>query len=175
MTHTNVSTTDPRNPSTSIVPILIVNTANGFAKKTDNALLNVINDEKALVTVVSESNAQTDKDIIMNTRKRLFKDFIIEDKTWPGYNLARVSVIISKKLKYIRRADLENNFNATIVIEIIISKNNKLFVIGNYRQWQGKSPLCPYNEYDFDHQKWRFTQMVDLWQNVLKLGKCVFC
>ena len=81
---------DPINKYNSIfkhIPILQINTGSGFSKKSDTALLNFIRDGKFLITGVSESNPQISRSLIMSKRKDLFKDYWLEDKIWPGYNL----------------------------------------------------------------------------------------
>ena len=153
--------------------LLQLNTGNGFCKKSQETLLNIINTSKSSIIFVSESNSQLDKPVIMSKQKRLFNEFNIEDKAWVGYNLSRVSFYIRKNIQYKRRTDLENNINSTIVIEVKRSKGQRVFIIGSYLQWRGKSPLCPYNEYDNHHAILRLRDLITLWERVVKLGQTV--
>ena len=151
------------------IPILQVNTGNGLSKKTDKAVLDLINTHNCLICGISESNAQVLKGVTMEKRRILYSDFNIEDKIWPGYGLSRFSLIISKRLHYTRRHDLENDHNACIVIEVKRTKNKKIYIVGNYRQWRGKSPSCPYNDYKNEHALKGFKSLVQIWSEVMTL------
>ena len=106
----------------------------------------------------------------MEKRRNIFENYYIEDKIWPGYGISRFSFIIIKKFINKRRQDLENQINACIVLEVTRSKNKKVFIVGNYRQWRGKSPQCTFNEYQNDHQVKRFKSLIDIWTEVTRLG-----
>ena len=124
-----------------------INTGNGRFKLTEKAVLNMIIDNNASISGISESNAEVEKPLTMAKRKRLFKGFTIEDKVWDGYPLARFSFVISNKITYKRRKDLENTTNPLIVLEVKRSNKRKVYIVGCYRQWRGKSPQCLYNLY----------------------------
>ena len=127
------------------IPILQIDTGSGFSKKSDTALLDQISKGKYLITGVSESNPQLSRSGIMTRRLQLFKDYNLEDKIWPGFDLSRFSFIIDKRLKYKRRTDLENQIKASIILEVKRPRTKKIFILGCYRQWQGNSPIFRYN------------------------------
>ena len=63
------------------------------------------------------------KNLYLWQRVILSKGFTIEDKVWDGYPLARFSFVISNKITYKRRKDLENTTNPLIVLEV--KRSNK--------------------------------------------------
>ena len=71
---------------------------------------------------------------------------------WPGYPLARVSLLIRRNLHYRRRLDLENSVKPLVVIEVHRSSKKKVLIAAIHRQWQGKSPTLGFNLYENSHQ-----------------------
>ena len=57
-----------------------------------------------------------------------------------GQDITWISFLISQKISYKHRTDLENNTNACITLEVITAKNKRVFFIGKYRQWKDKAP-----------------------------------
>ena len=71
---------------------------------------------------------------------------------------------------------MENDTNATIVIEIEKSKKKCLNIVAKYRQWTCTSLSCPYKTRDVEDQIKRFQDMLKVWQEVLTKGnQTVIC
>ena len=93
---------------------------------------------------------------------------------FPNTNHARLTIMVKSKIDFERVIALENCINPSIVLKIKTSKNKCHYVIGNYRQWKGTSPVCNYNTRKDEDCIARFNDMVKIWTNVAKLGNPTF-
>ena len=112
---TNNNNTDANKPKnhtdtnnkTKAMRIMQINTGNGYAKKSDAALLNICSQVNPKIVCISESNPQLLKPTIMARRAQVFARFNIEDKVWKSAHSSCVSIMIKKGIIYKRCLDLE--------------------------------------------------------------------
>merc|ERR1711954_226937 len=96
----------------------------------------IIDKTKADVVIVSEANMEIkDKDKITE-RESKFTEYNILDKIIGNNDKARVSMMISKKIKFRRVPEMEDTENPTIVVKIKEKLGKHLIIIGMYRQWK---------------------------------------
>ena len=147
--------------------ILQINTGNGTSKCNDDKLRYTVEDTKAKLVIVSESNIDTNNLELMDRRAKNFPGFRFFDKTLPGSTNARLSIYVSKELEVERMSDLENNINSTAVLRIRRKRRKWTYVIGSYRQWKGTSELCPYNSRNRQDCLRRFKDLLKIYTAVL--------
>ena len=99
------------------VKIMQINTANSKFNTFKERLLQLIKTEAPKVIVISESNIDNDLTKIA-TRQATFPNYKFEDKFFDNVETARVTIMIRDDVTYKRKILMENDTNATIVIEI---------------------------------------------------------
>ena len=99
-----------------------------FKNKRDDILL-TIERYKPDIFAIHEANFDIYKD-------RGFEDYTIEANILcKGYNISRTILLIKKGIAYKRRKELENEYIASVWVEIIISKRVSTLISSYYRQW----------------------------------------
>ena len=143
-----------------------INTGNGNWCKNDMLLLCSIYKHNPDIVIISESNFSNNQ-TNLNRRQSMFPGFKAYDKFFTNHDTARLTVLIKAELECERDLSLENDINPTIVLKLKASKNKHMYIIGNYRQWKGVSPTCPYNSKSEDDAVNRFEDMISIWTNTV--------
>ena len=131
---TNNNLVTPNNQQIDKLKIIQLNTSNADWDSKSVELLTTIDENKADICIISEANAEIYKTDKMTNRLRIFKNFNIEDKAICNQQKARVSIVISKKIRYVRCQHLENDNNSTIILKIKETKHKDIFLVGSYRE-----------------------------------------
>ena len=77
------------------INIIQVNTGSGASRCSDGKLRFTINQVKAQVAIISESNIDVNDPSMLGSRARNFPGFVFVDKLLPGSSVARLSIFIS--------------------------------------------------------------------------------
>ena len=105
------------------VNIIQVNTGSGTSRCSDDKLKFTIQEAKAHIAIISESNIDLNDPSMIESRARYFPDFVFIDKVLPGSTIARLSLFISKEIEHERMPQYENDINSTAVMRV--RKNSK--------------------------------------------------
>ena len=88
-------------------------------------------------------------------------------------DMSRNIILINENIPYIRRRDLENEYIATIWIEVKLKSKKNILVMGGYRQWRLFKELGIIDSNKTKNQIDRFKKIIEQWSNALKEGKDV--
>ena len=142
----------------------------GASKCSNDKLIDTINETKAQLVIVSESNMDVKNEEMVDARAKNFPGFHFISKTLPGSSNGRLSIYISKEIEYKRLEDLENDVNSTAILEIRRKGKKWSTVIGTYHQWKGTSSSCNHNLRSRHDCLWRFRELLKLYKRVLNLN-----
>ena len=87
--------------------------------------------------------------------------------------MSRNIILINENIPYIRRRDLENEYIATIWIEVKLKSKKNILVMGGYRQWRLFKELGIIDSNKTKNQIDRFKKIIEQWSNAIKEGKDV--
>merc|ERR1712081_3216 len=118
------------------IKIIQINASNANFTTKIEELQVTIDKTKADIVIISEANVEVKNKDKMTERESKFTEFNIVDKTIGNNDKARVSMMISKKIKFKRVHEMEDDENPTIVIKIKEKLGKQLLIIGMYRQWK---------------------------------------
>merc|ERR1712081_104900 len=99
--------------------------------------------------------------------EKAFPGFAAENKVLPGSQIARLTILINKKLEYVRMTELENDINALIVVKIKQQNRMWTYITGLYRQWLGTSTKCDFNGKDRNSALFRFKEIIKIFEKVM--------
>ena len=84
-----------------------INSSNSKITTNQSHICKLINEHKAHITIVSESNHNDASLNEVVVKKKIFEGFNIEDKFTGNYRVSWLSIIVGNKCIYKRRTDLE--------------------------------------------------------------------
>ena len=138
---------------------------------TNQNLLKIsIDSHKPDVIIISESNANINDNLMLNSRRNNFGNYLSFDKVFRGTHNARLTVLINETFEVERKISIENDINPSMVFLMKTSARKSHMLIANYRQWKGTAPSYPYNERKDDHAVPRFKEMIKVWEKSIALG-----
>ena len=98
-----------------------INSGNGILGNCLERIKIALEESKAKILIISESNFDTSCQSQIQKRNREFPGYNFEDKKLTGSSVARISIFVCKSLEYERKLDCENDVNSTIVLRIQFS------------------------------------------------------
>ena len=122
-----------------------------------------IYNNKSDISIITEANTGKEDPGQKLEISKLFDKFSIETNTVYTDKVSRIAVIIADTIDYTRRTDLENKQTPCIVIQVHISKQKSIFVVGFYRQWKLLDQTNPYPSRSPCDQMFRFS----LFRNII--------
>ena len=115
------------------INLMQYNKGNSSYSTKDHLLNHIISNHNMDIVCVSEANL-TESYI---TDNNLISGFSCKTKPMSDtVDLSRNIILINDRISYTRRLDLENQYIATIWLEIKTGYNKSILVMGGYRQWR---------------------------------------
>ena len=150
--------------------IMQYNKGSSDYSKKEHILNKHITDKHIDIACISEANIS--ESYLANND--VLSGYICESKPMSDrIDMSRNIILINENIPYIRRRDLENEYIATIWIEVKLKSKKNILVMGGYRQWRLFKELGIIDSNKTKNQIDRFKKIIEQWSNAIKEGKDV--
>ena len=97
-----------------------------------NNILNLIEDDRPDILMISEANMESNEPSVKNH----LKGYNIEKKLLGNQNVARMIVMVKSDITYERLYGFENDINSMMTLKIKNSNKKYIYLVCVYRQWK---------------------------------------